>query len=129
MYEDKESAKKAVTELNQTQFMENHLRVDSDERNDKKDDCETSIFVGNLPFIVKEEDLRYHFSECGEILNVRVVRDSKTFLGKGIGYVQFATKEEMRVAIESKNAAKFKDRRLRIKKAVEPRRLEKKKNK
>lgn len=109
--------------------MENHLRVDSDERNVKKDDCETSIFIGNLPFIVREEELRAHFEECGEIKNVRVVRDPKTFLGKGIGYVQFATKEEMRAAIESKNTQKFRDRQLRIKKAVEPKRLEKKKNK
>lgn len=90
--------------------MEHHLRVDTDDRSEKKDDCETSIFVGNLPFIIKEEQLRQHFSECGDIQNVRVVRDPQTFLGKGIGYVQFANKEQMRNAIDNKNGAKFEGR-------------------
>jgi RNA recognition motif-containing protein len=38
----------------------------------------------------------------------------------------FSTKEDMRKAIEKKNGSKFKGRELRIKKAVEAKRLEKK---
>ena len=53
-----------------------HLRVDSDEK--KEDDFESTIFVGNLPFIVNEEDIRKHFERLGTIKNIRVVRDSKT---------------------------------------------------
>ena len=47
------------------------------------------MFVGNLPFDVQDEDLYTHFTRCGEIEFVRVVRDKKTNIGKGFGYVQF----------------------------------------
>jgi RNA recognition motif-containing protein len=42
-------------------------------------DFETTIFIGNLPFIVNEEDLRAHilkeFKDHDPILNVRLIRD------------------------------------------------------
>jgi nucleolar protein 12 len=34
-----------------------------------------------------------HFEDCGEIENVRLIRDNKTGTGKGIGYVQFQVSE------------------------------------
>ena len=61
------------------------------------------------------------------ILNVRLIRDPQTFVGKGIGYVQFKDKDTMRRCIEKCNESRFMGRPLRIKKAVEPKRLEKKK--
>lgn len=107
------------------------MRVDFDDKESgekAQNDFETTIFIGNLPFITNEEELREHFSsKDGQITNVRIVRDPKTFVGKGIGYVQFATKEAMREAITNKNGKHFKGRELRVKKAVAPNRLEKKK--
>ena len=87
------------------------------------------MFIGNTPFIVSEEELREFFVGCGEIENVRLVRDPKTFLGKGIGYVMFKNKEEMQKAIKEKDGAKFKGRELRVKRAVDPKRREKKQRK
>jgi len=55
--------------------------------------------VGNLPFVIGEEELRSHFETCGEVQNVRIVRDPKTFLGKGIAYVMMGSKEELKQAI------------------------------
>lgn len=52
-------------------------------------DHKRSVFVGNLPFDVQDEDLYLHFMRCGEIEFVRVVRDKKTNIGKGFGYIQF----------------------------------------
>ena len=44
----------------------------------------------NMSFLdVEEEPLRNHFEDCGEIENVRLIRDRKTQLGKGFGYVLF----------------------------------------
>jgi len=37
--------------------------------------------------VVQEEDLRKHFEVCGTILNVRIIRDGETFIGKGFGYI------------------------------------------
>jgi len=108
-----------------------HLRVDRDEK--KQDDFTSTIFVGNLPFIVNEEELRRHFEDLGTITNIRIVRDPKTLIGCGIAFVQFSTKEE---AIEAVNTCakhlrfgKFKGRGLRVKKAVPNERREKKQDK
>ena len=37
----------------------------------------------------EEEKVREHFEDCGEIENVRLIKDRKTQLGKGFGYVLF----------------------------------------
>lgn len=124
--------------------MEHHLRVDSSSGADRTakrktnedvemevggNDFNSTIFIGNLPFVAGEEEVRAHFAECGSIENVRIVRDPKTFLGKGIGYIMFTEKEACRKAVDTKNGSSFKGRELRVKKAVDPKRLEKKQRK
>ena len=64
-------------------------------------DFNTTIFIGNMPFNTTEEEVREHFAPLGKLSNVRIVRDNKTFLGKGIGYVQFEEKIAMRKAIDT----------------------------
>lgn len=76
-----------------------HIRVDC-EGEGKKNDFETTVFVGNLPFRIEEEDVRSHFEQAGKVDSVRIIRDPLTLNGKGIGYVKFQTKEEMRKAID-----------------------------
>ncbi|RUS32505.1 hypothetical protein BC938DRAFT_475216 [Jimgerdemannia flammicorona] len=44
-------------------------------------DRKCSVFVGNFAFDAQEEGLWAFFKNCGEIGNVRIVRDSKTNLG------------------------------------------------
>jgi nucleolar protein 12 len=127
---DKADMDKAL-ELNQEVFEGKHLRVDrafgSKELDRKSEnDFNTTIFVGNLPFVVGEEEVRQHFEPCGTITNVRLIREPKTFIGKGIGYVMFENKEAMRKAVDTKHDSSFKGRKIRVKKAVEPKRLEKK---
>ena len=69
---------------------------------ENQNDYEKTIFIGNLPWVVNEEDLRKHFEDSGKILNVRVIRDPRTFIGKGFAYVMFSTKDEMKKAILDK---------------------------
>lgn len=129
-----DEAKKACETLNQSVLNGKHIRVDIDfkeEGSKGSNDFETTVFIGNLPFIVNEEDVRSHIAGAFEgradpIRNVRLIRDPQSFVGKGIGYVQFADKESMRECIEKLNDSRFQGRPLRIKKAVEPKRLEKK---
>ena len=52
-------------------------------------DMKRSLFVGNLPFNLEEEELREHFEEFGTIESVRLIRDKATGVGKGFGYVLF----------------------------------------
>ena len=106
---------KAKAELNQSLFIDKHIRVDtcgegmlteeelkSRGRNQSANEWEDftrTIFIGNLPFILSEEELRSYFEDCGKIENIRLIRDSKTYLGKGIGYIMFSNKDEMAKAL------------------------------
>lgn len=38
---------------------------------------------------IKDDDVYKMFIKCGDILGVRIVRDSVTGIGKGFGYVNF----------------------------------------
>ncbi|KAJ1960890.1 Nucleolar protein 12 [Dispira parvispora] len=78
----------AALSLNGTMFMEKHLRLDTLSQ-EKNYDTRRSVFVANIPFTIEEEKLWHHFETCGTVTNVRVVRDAKTGLGKGFGYVEF----------------------------------------
>ena len=78
-------------------------------------DYDATLFVGNLPFVTNEQDLRDHFADVAKhqnaeeldkendgIRNVRVIRDKETHVGKGIAYIQFSSKPFMRLALELK---------------------------
>ena len=47
------------------------------------------LFLWELFPDAEEDKLREHFAECGTVDNVRLIRDKKTGIGKGIGYVSF----------------------------------------
>ena len=146
LYKEQSSAQDAKIRLNQVLFGDKHLRVDTcglslaEQDGEHKtitesgrntcvnpwEDFTRTIFLGNLPFIVSEEELRAQFADCGDVENVRLIRDPKTHLGKGIGYVMFKTKEQMQDALKKKIDLKFKGREIRIARAVEPKRREKK---
>ncbi|XP_073249113.1 RNA-binding protein 34-like [Porites lutea] len=89
-----------------------HIRVDLTGQNNKHDH-RRSIFVGNLPFDTEEEPLRQVFNDCGEIEAVRIVRDSKTGLGKGFGFILFEEKDAVMFALK-KNQTEFRGRALRV---------------
>lgn len=57
--------------------------------------------------------MRNFFSECGEIDSVRLIRDKKTGMGKGFGYVNFEAKDSVVLALE-KNGQVFNEREIRV---------------
>lgn len=80
-------------------------------------DNKRTVFVGNLPFDVKDEEIYQLFSGMKEfessIEAVRVIRDPNTLLGKGIAYVLFKTREAANVVSRKRNL-KLRDRELRV---------------
>ncbi|OGC23269.1 RNA-binding protein [candidate division WOR-1 bacterium RIFOXYB2_FULL_42_35] len=46
-----------------------------------------SIFVGNLPWSAKSEDLEAKFSEFGTVSSARVMTDKMTGKSRGFGFV------------------------------------------
>lgn len=102
--------------------------------NPTKPDMHKAIFIGNLKFGInppgakietrvknktifitdtEEEELWKFFEICGEISSVRLIRDKKTNVGKGFGYVNFTTSDAVELALQMEDV-KFKGRDLRI---------------
>uniref|UniRef100_A0A0R3SCK2 RRM domain-containing protein n=1 Tax=Hymenolepis diminuta TaxID=6216 RepID=A0A0R3SCK2_HYMDI len=74
-----------------------HIRVDVSNR--QKYNNQNSIFIGNLPFSVNEEEVRKTFSHFGEIKGVRLIRDRATGAVKGIGFVEFEDPSSVQLAV------------------------------
>ncbi|KDP36511.1 hypothetical protein JCGZ_09337 [Jatropha curcas] len=103
----------------------NHIRVDRACPPRKKlkgegaplYDNKRTLFVGNLPFDVKDEEIYQLFSGIKEIESsveaVRVIRHPHIGLGKGIAYVLFKTKEAANLVLKKRNL-KIRDRELRL---------------
>lgn len=113
----------AAKELNATVFEDHHLRVDHVSHPAPKDNKRT-IFVGNLDFEEKEETLwKYFNSKLDEdVESVRIIRDSKTNLGKGFALVQFKDTLSVNKALllndkPLESGALKKGRKLRISRA------------
>ncbi|XP_042189647.1 RNA-binding protein 34 [Callorhinchus milii] len=65
-----------------------HIRVDLASKSNVHNHGK-SIFIGNLSYEIEEDEVRQHFSDCGPIESVRIVRDRESGMGKGFGYVLF----------------------------------------
>ncbi|KAJ8098716.1 hypothetical protein POJ06DRAFT_140555 [Lipomyces tetrasporus] len=94
VYDSEDSARKSL-QSNGVVLQGHHIRVDS-VAHPAKQDSKRSVFIGNLDFDAEEESLWEHFGKVGAIEYVRIIRDSKTNVGKGFAYVQF--KDSMYVA-------------------------------
>ncbi|XP_023227274.1 RNA-binding protein 34-like isoform X1 [Centruroides sculpturatus] len=101
--------------LNGTKIQDNHIRVDR-VNNNQQHDYRKTIFVGNLPYNITDEELWKFFETCGEIINVRVIRDKSTRIGKGFGYVLFKSRDSSNRAIKM-DGNELKGRPLRISRA------------
>lgn len=110
---DKESADKACQLMNGKEIEGQHIRVNSSIIDKKVHDHKRSVFVGNLPFAISEEHMRNHFLDCGKISNVRLVRDWKTGIGKGFGYVIFEDVDSADLAVKLDNS-KLNNRKIRV---------------
>lgn len=87
-----EAVTKACEGLNMTVFKDKHLRVTPASKT--KSSPRHTVFVGNLPFDVSEETFLNAFQTATQdsgfsIVSARLVRDKKTGIGRGIGFVSF----------------------------------------
>lgn len=98
VYSNKDLVPIVCKKLNGIVFHAHHLRFDSIS-NPAPPDNKRCVFVGNFGFENTEEDLWAHFKSCGSIEYVRIVRDSKTNLGKGFAYVQFIDSSSVNKAL------------------------------
>ncbi|MDZ8187384.1 MAG: RNA-binding protein [Nostoc sp. ChiSLP02] len=76
-----------------------------------------SIYVGNLSYEVKEDDLRQVFSEYGTVQEVQLPIDRETGRVRGFGFVKMESDAQEAAAIEALDSAEWMGRSLKVNKA------------
>ena len=78
------------------------------------------LFVGNLSFNTEESTLQDLFSQAGQVESVRVMRDQATGRSRGFGFVEMASEDAARTAIEKFNETEIDGRRVAVNEARPP---------
>ena len=76
-----------------------------------------NIYVGNLSYEVNEEDLQKAFSEFGEVVSVKIIKDQYNGRSKGFGFIEMPDRIEASAAIEGLNSKEFKGRSIKVNQA------------
>lgn len=76
-----------------------------------------NIYVGNLNYKVRENDLLPLFEEYGTVSSVKVITDRETGRSKGFGFIEMEDDAQASQAIEQLNGTEFADRTLVTKEA------------
>jgi RNA recognition motif-containing protein len=78
----------------------------------------TTIYVGNLPFNVTEQDVRALFEPHGAVESVKLINDRETGKPRGFGFVDMA-QADAQTAIQALNGQQLGGRALRVNEAQE----------
>ena len=79
------------------------------------------LYVGNLSYSVTEDQLRELFSTVGEVVSSTVITDRMTSRSKGFGFVEMATDEAAKAAIDKLNGKEIDGRQINVAEANPPR--------
>lgn len=77
----------------------------------------TRLYVGNISFKATEDDISDLFSQTGEVVSVKLIKDAVTGRLRGFGFVEMASKEDAQKAILKLNGTAFMDRNLVVNEA------------
>lgn len=70
------------------------------------------LYVGNLSYQSREDELRDLFAAYGEVTNVSIITDRDTGQSRGFGFVEMADDDDGNKAMNELNGADFGGRRL-----------------
>ena len=91
----------------------NNNTNNDNEQTDKTKQDGFSVYVGQVEYSAKPEELLAHFQPCGVVERVTIVCDKMTGHSKGYAYIEFQTEESMHNAVKL-NGSTFKDRELKV---------------
>ena len=77
----------------------------------------TKIYVGNLPFQITENDLQTYFSQAGDVVSVKILKDHQTGNPRGFAFVEMSTRREAQKAVSMLNKKNFMEKELLVKEA------------
>ena len=75
------------------------------------------LYVGNLPYTVRDEDLQQSFSEFGSVSSAKVMMERDTGRSKGFGFVEMGSDAEAQAAISGMNGQSLGGRSITVNEA------------
>jgi RNA recognition motif-containing protein len=81
------------------------------------------LYVGNLPYSFRDDDLQQAFAAHGTVTSAKVMMERDTGRSKGFGFVEMGSDAEAQTAINAMNGQQFGGRGLVVNEArpMEPR--------
>ena len=73
-----------------------------------------TLFVGNLPFKISDEQFSEHFASAGKVLEVTHIRQRNSKRSAGCGFVVMANSTDSRKAVEMLNEIELEGRPLAV---------------
>ena len=72
----------------------------------------TKLYIGNLPYSLKESELSDTFKQHGNVISAKVVTDKESGKSKGFGFIEMENENEANSAIKALNGTELKGRKL-----------------
>ncbi|MAW07944.1 MAG: RNA-binding protein [Halobacteriovoraceae bacterium] len=79
-----------------------------------------NVYVGNLNYRLRDEDLKQIFADFGEVVSAKVIMDRDSGRSKGFGFVEMGDEESAQKAIDSLDGQDVEGRAMNVK-AARPR--------
>jgi RNA recognition motif-containing protein len=76
-----------------------------------------NIYVGNLPWSYRDDELKGLFDEHGDVTSAKVIVDRMSGRSRGFGFVEMASGDEAASAIETLNGFEVEGRELKVNEA------------
>ena len=76
-----------------------------------------TIYIGNIPYTMKEQDLIDVFQEFGPVDSAKVIIDKKTKRSKGYGFVEMQGETNELTAVEALNGQELGGRKVKVSRA------------
>jgi len=76
-----------------------------------------NLYVGNLSYSVKDDELQALFAQFGTVSSARVISDRDTGRSKGFGFVEMPNDDEAQAAIDALNGKENNGRPLTVNEA------------
>lgn len=77
----------------------------------------TKLFVGSLSYTTTDATLEEFFASAGQVVSAKVIMDRDSGRSKGFGFVEMASDEEAKAAIEQLDGKELDGRRIAVNEA------------
>jgi cold-inducible RNA-binding protein len=76
-----------------------------------------TLYVGNISYSMKAEELSSAFSQFGEVVSAKIISDKRSGRSKGYGFVEMDSDNSADKALEAMNGKELSGRNIKVNKA------------